>query len=260
MITRTTAAFFVGAFLAGSAQATLIDRGGGLIYDDVLDVTWLQDANYAKTSGYDADGLMNWEQATSWATNLSFYDSVRGVSFDDWRLPFIVDTNATGCDLANSGTDCGFNVQTISGTTVFSEMAYMYYINLGLKAFRNPDGSTRFDWGIFGNGTWNGTDNISYGQNDVDLIRNLQAFAYVSGTERGLDTANPVSIGVWNFGMSDGFQDTNYKYLDYYAWAVRDGDVAASAVPEPQTLGLFLAGLGLIGFMANRKKTTYGHS
>ena len=29
-------------------------------YDTALNITWLADANYAKTSGYDADGLMNW--------------------------------------------------------------------------------------------------------------------------------------------------------------------------------------------------------
>ncbi|MCP4407494.1 MAG: DUF1566 domain-containing protein, partial [Gammaproteobacteria bacterium] len=40
--------------MAGTVQATLIDRGGGLIYDDVLNITWLQDANYAETSGYAA--------------------------------------------------------------------------------------------------------------------------------------------------------------------------------------------------------------
>ena len=30
----------------------LFDRGGGLIYDDVLNITWLQDANYALTTGH----------------------------------------------------------------------------------------------------------------------------------------------------------------------------------------------------------------
>ena len=30
-----------------SVNAALYDRGNGLIYDDVLDITWLQDANYA---------------------------------------------------------------------------------------------------------------------------------------------------------------------------------------------------------------------
>ena len=32
-----------------SANAALYDRGNGLIYDDILDITWLQDANYAAT-------------------------------------------------------------------------------------------------------------------------------------------------------------------------------------------------------------------
>lgn len=35
----------------GNAQATLIDRGSGLIYDDVQNLTWLQDASYFATSG-----------------------------------------------------------------------------------------------------------------------------------------------------------------------------------------------------------------
>ena len=53
--------------LAGSANAALWDRGGGLVYDDVLNVTWLQDANYANTSGfddafygYDTNGALAW--------------------------------------------------------------------------------------------------------------------------------------------------------------------------------------------------------
>lgn len=34
-----------------------------------------------------------------------------------------------------------------------------------------------------------------------------------------------------------------------HAWAVRDGDVAVSAVPEPSTYALMLAGLGAVGFI-----------
>jgi hypothetical protein len=73
--------------IAGTANATLLDRGGGLIYDDVLDITWLQDANYAQTSGYDADGMMTWYDAIVWAEKLEYYDSVREVTGTDWRLP-----------------------------------------------------------------------------------------------------------------------------------------------------------------------------
>ena len=58
-----------------AAQATLIDRGGGLIYDDVLDITWLQDANLG--------GRMSWNNAVEWTDNLSYG------GFDDWRLPSV---------------------------------------------------------------------------------------------------------------------------------------------------------------------------
>lgn len=66
---------------AATAQATLIDRGGGLIYDTAFDITWLADANYAETSGFDADGAMSWSDAMSWAGNLSYG------GLTDWRLP-----------------------------------------------------------------------------------------------------------------------------------------------------------------------------
>ncbi len=31
--------------IVGTGQAATFDRGNGLIYDDVLDITWLQNAN-----------------------------------------------------------------------------------------------------------------------------------------------------------------------------------------------------------------------
>lgn len=108
----TTLALLAGFSMMGNAQAVLIDRGSGLLFDDVLNITWLQDANYAKTSGYDADGRMTWDDAMTWADTLVYHDSVRNVDYSDWRLPTMIDTGTPGCNLANSGTDCGFNVQT----------------------------------------------------------------------------------------------------------------------------------------------------
>jgi hypothetical protein len=69
--------------LSGTVNATLWDRGGGLIYDDALNITWLQDANYAKTSGYDSDGYMTRTNAMAWASSLEYQ------GYDDWRLPTI---------------------------------------------------------------------------------------------------------------------------------------------------------------------------
>lgn len=75
--------------MAGVADAALIGRlaatAGGMdyqaYYDDVADLTWLADANYAQTSGVDADGRMGWTSAKNWAAGLN----IGGVT--GWRLP-----------------------------------------------------------------------------------------------------------------------------------------------------------------------------
>ena len=91
-----------------SSQAALYNRGGGLIYDDVLDITWLADADYAVTSEYDDDGLMNWSDAVEWADTLEY------AKYDDWRLP-----------------DITIPCEGIIGCTVTSEFGYLFYVELG---------------------------------------------------------------------------------------------------------------------------------
>ena len=59
---KTWAAAATMVALSGAAQAALIDRGGGMIYDTTRNITWLADMNYAKTSGHTVywDGRMTW--------------------------------------------------------------------------------------------------------------------------------------------------------------------------------------------------------
>ncbi len=165
-----------GAFVAAlcvpvpQAQAGLVDRGSGMLYDTVLNVTWLQDANYAKTSGYNADGRMTWSEANTWANNLNY-----GGYSSGWRLArnTPVDGTPSGWNYSfsfNGSTDVGYNI-----TSTFSELSYMYYVNLGLKGYYSASGAVQPDFGVNGNGTYGG-------QKDVGLVKNLQSGVYWSGT------------------------------------------------------------------------------
>ena len=93
--------------LSFNATAALYDRGNGLIYDDVLDITWLQDANYAQTSGYtggNANSLMRWADAVFWVSQLSYG------GFNDWRLPSANLMNAVNpCQNIDGSRDRGYN-------------------------------------------------------------------------------------------------------------------------------------------------------
>lgn len=219
---------------SGATQAALVDRGGGLIYDTDLNVTWLQDANYAKTSGYSAYGLMTWSQAVTWAENLSYYDNVRNVTYADWRLPTTTDTGAPGCDFGFSGKDCGYNVNPAS-----SEMAHLHFTELGNLSRFTTTGTL--------SGAMEGGANPNSAQDNTGPFINFQPGYYWSGTEYALYPSE-----AWSFYPRTGEQDTSNKsFYRYYALAVRPGDVAA--VPEAETYALMLVGLGLVAWHAKRR-------
>lgn len=90
MKNNITIFLFVIILTAPATEAAFIDAGDGMIYDSELNVTWLQDANYAMTSGYDSDGLMTWDNATTWAASLN----IGGQS--GWRLPTITTSSGGG--------------------------------------------------------------------------------------------------------------------------------------------------------------------
>ena len=96
----------------GSAQANLIDNGGGLIYDTVLNITWYDNPNYV-THVYG--------DYVTWVESLN----VGGVT--GWRFP------------TTPGTKIG--------VTDEGEMGHLFYIELGnpvvLDGVGNPVG--RFD-------------------------------------------------------------------------------------------------------------------
>lgn len=227
----TLAIIGVGFLMLGVvnvSQAALIDRGGGLIYDEDQNITWLQDANYAKTSGYDSDGVMSWDETVAWAGQLVY------AGYSDWRLPMTIDGAWTE-DWSNvdyDGTAAGgYNIIT-------SEMGYMYYINLGNLARYAIDGTNpQPGWGL---------------SNTSPFINLEYPATYWSGTEYALDTSK-----AWNFVFYEGYQDLDPKG-NAYAWAVRDGDSGSiaepSPVPEPSSLLLMGFGGIITAFIKRRRK------
>ncbi len=176
-------ALLVGPF-ACESQATLIDRGRGLIYDNVLNITWTQNANLS--------GEMDWTDAKTWAGNLVYQ------GFDDWRLPSMgVDYPPIDCSAA-AEQECRDN-----------EYGYMYYHNLGGHAGDNLTGSH-------------------------DPFTDIQS-QYLPSTDPGLF---PGLVLIFDF--SDGSQGIVPDSENYFAWAVRDGDVPS--VPEPASVLLFTIG------------------
>lgn len=230
--------------VSGAVQAALVDRGGGLIFDTALNVTWLADANYAQTSGYHPNGQMTWDEATVWASNLSFYDSVRKVTYTDWRLPNTGPVNGVAmtpepfpggyASSWNGSTDVGYNIGAPGSAfpgSKGSEMAYLFYNDLGNKGSYDVNGVPQPGSGLVNTGPFS----------------NFQPYFYWSGTQYAFDTSK-----AWTFD-SNGFQKMRSKsLLPMYALAVRPGDVAA--VPEANIWALLLAGLGLVGAAVRRQR------
>lgn len=220
MLSATSRFVFVATvFLAGTgtAHATLIDRGGGLIYDDVLDVTWMQDAQYAITSGYESTGRLSWTDALAWASGVQYYDPVRNTVWDDWRLPTTI----------NAPSSLGYDTTGLS-----SELAFMYYVNLGYAPNYEHD---RFS--------------AAPTSSSYNPFMNLAYRGYWS------ETLSDYQDQAWMLHFHFGSQELNGIGDQQRVWLVRNGDVA---VPEPGGLALFGLGLAVMGLVQRRRASRQG--
>ena len=161
--------------LANYASAALYDRGNGLIYDDTLDITWLQDANYAETSGYDANGLMTWQEAMSWADGLTYAEAT------EWELP---KQNNSG--LGSGQTD--------------SHMGHMYYNNL--NNFSLSLLNTEFNDPTTGNIVQ--LDNIQSNYYWTQDLRAENQNPWVFGMHNGNQGSLPLSKNKYAWAVHDG--------------------------------------------------------
>jgi hypothetical protein len=175
------------------AQAELFDRGA-FIYDDVLDITWTQDANI--------NGQVIWGDQVAWAAGLSIVDTrpgAGGVIYDDWRLPSMdLDDDDTIVDCSSAPElNCRDN-----------EYGYMYHQNDVTAAspgfFSNVEGDTVY---------WSGTAFAPEGSEAwyTNFGIGSQGHASKNGfiqygwAVRSGDVAVvPVPAAVWMFGSALG--------------------------------------------------------
>ena len=248
--------------LTASASAELIDRGSGLIYDTVLNVTWLQDANYAKTSAYNATGRMIYKEAQALAANLQYRDTVRGTTLTGWRLPKTGPVNGVSFDLLgagldgfgmyNGGSDIGYWMSAPGSAyagSITNEMAHLHYSTLGNRGACGAPGE--LDSNVCSAESPNALD-IGFGAGGTPYVRNYGPFINLGNDLYwGGDLPKPRLIygdrDAFVFNFNTGLQHAYSNKTTMLSLFVRDGDVTTPNVPvtppavvTPPTTGVTL--------------------
>lgn len=237
VLAGVTSAHAVAVSGQGTWESTLqgrdldgdLSNGFEAYYDTALDLTWLADANLVKTSGADSDGRLDWMGANAWwGANLN----VHGIT--GWRLPTVTDNFDRGCSSLSfgggDGITCGYNVDT-----KLSEMAHLFYVTLGNRAYyapgaKNALGPFQDEWGLKNTGPF----------------ENIQTTYWSSSCQY-------FGVGCYWFDFSSGMQYfSTYRFGSFHSWAVRSGDV--SAVPEVSMHLLALSGIFAALLMRGKRR------
>jgi len=139
---------------------SLVDNGGGFIYDPDFNITWY-DYTYQSSPGFG----VTWQEASAWASGLT----VGGVS--GWRLP-------SALNLDGSGPCFGWYC-------VGSEMGHLYYTELGLtagKVFGFPISNEYPFHNILSTEFWTGTEFAFPGSG---FYYNFTAYGFTGGYGMG---------------------------------------------------------------------------
>jgi hypothetical protein len=154
----------------------------------------------------------------TWATKASNYNT--WFALESWIAGLTI-AGVSGWRLPSTDTSCSqFNCTG-------SEMGHLFYNELA---------------GVAG-------DNLATTHNaNYSLFSNLASGSFWTDATYAPNTAD-----AWYFSTSNGIQAHDHKDFNAYGLAVRSGDVAAT-IPEPEAHAMMLAGLGLLGFFARRRK------
>ncbi len=226
----------IALIFSTNINASLIDRGNGLIYDTELDITWLSNTHITETLdvggsyGTVIAGKMSWQDANTYINQMNIFEVNGYMGFNGWRLPSSLQPDAN-CSIQDNYGSWGTNC-------IGSELGHLFYHDLGGVAGEsilddtNPDP----DLALF------------------DFRNRYSSDQYLTfWTSELIPSSDPrfSPIYAMRFGLWDSEQRPTHVNGPHDVWIVHDGDIGA--VPVPAALWLFSSGLiGLI-FVAKRR-------
>ncbi|MBY0579075.1 MAG: hypothetical protein K2P57_08515 [Burkholderiales bacterium] len=228
---------------ANAAQAALTSNGNGLVYDSLLNVTWSSDANLLGTMlASDPSLVSKIIAAVPAVTNTPNVYSPTGIhtlSAADFYIANPGVMNWFGAKAfvgyLNSSHYLGQNTWSLPAADPNCAMYNCINSQLGSLFYNSLGGVAGSDIAI--------THNSSY-----NLFMNVQG-NYWFGTEYA---SNPNYA--WSFYNNYGGQLANNPKISYiWSLAMLPGNVVAP-VPELGEWAMMLAGFGLIGGIAKRRK------
>lgn len=244
--------------------AALVERlGGRAFYDDVLDITWLADANYAKTSGFadansngglnpnvETDGRLEYYTAIAWA------GSVVIDGYSGWRLPRVRPMEgfpflSRNVQFSNNGsTNVGTSFQgsttpgmgwlTSSGAAS-TELGHMFYENL-----RVPPSLCEPNGGGSSQSCVTPADGIPLGelQTGGPYLNSNYAGPFVNILDDVLYWGDvPGNSNTFGFMFGTGYQQLASIGSPAGVWLVRDGDIGPAPIPLPAAAYLFASAI-----------------
>jgi hypothetical protein len=197
---KTLLIMSLGLAMPPRADAALVPSADGMtVYDTVLHVTWLADANFAAKKTFDVAGIntngsMNYSTAVAWVAAMNAYNGGAGyLGHNNWTLPTTPLNDGT-CNLIGPNGSFGVGCTNSALGSLFSALGFQF-----------PDTA------------------VPIPANTVGPFINFQPYLYWSGTENGRD-----SNGYYTFSFNSGWQGGNLNPHYMYALPMIPGQAAGT--------------------------------
>lgn len=160
--------------------------------------------------------------------------------------------SSTACDVENYNAQSGSGGDTSGFDPVPFGTGWTLLGKLPPASGSNTLGGVNFTWGFTGSGDGPGTWTLMANQNvTLDLVFAMHAGGYTGSFFFDNLSLSAGNAGTWDINwLNHGGQTPDYSNLTLFA---RD---ITNPVPEPETYALMLAGIGMMGFMARRRRAT----